>query len=219
MTRDVHRIGNLGGYKNLRSRHRRALFAIRDIELRHHRSKSFVDSFDHVSSSAATSMEVKVPGRFFALFFGFFPHVRCRHHWMVQVSHPSRNTTAIDDFARGTSWIVQKTFISMTSTAVRSSSSSSSTTYHAIASPWTIVFACCCLACAVQAKRENSTTNATTTTAMPRDDEVYENHPICDFIDRSMAGEMTKFDTLLLVSLGVLGMEGANLLSMYSGGT
>jgi hypothetical protein len=37
-------------------------------------------------------------------------------------------------------------------------------------------------------------------------------------MDRFMAGELTKMDTVLLVSLGVLGMEGANLMSVYSGG-
>jgi len=40
-----------------------------------------------------------------------------------------------------------------------------------------------------------------------------------DFMDRFMTGQLTKIDMILLVSLGVVGMEVANLLSVYSGGT
>jgi hypothetical protein len=43
--------------------------------------------------------------------------------------------------------------------------------------------------------------------------------PIYGFMDRFKTGELTKIDMILLVSLGVVGMEAANLLSMYSGGT
>ena len=43
--------------------------------------------------------------------------------------------------------------------------------------------------------------------------------PIYGFMDRFKTGELTKMDMILLVSLGVVGMEAANLLSVYSGGT
>jgi hypothetical protein len=45
------------------------------------------------------------------------------------------------------------------------------------------------------------------------------NSSIHNFLDRFMAGELTKMDTVILVALGVLGMEAANVMSVCTGGT
>ena len=59
--------------------------------------------------------------------------------------------------------------------------------------------------------------HANTTSTWNRSDE--SSRPGYNFMDRFITGQLTKIDMILLVSLGVVGMEVANLLSMYSGGT